>query len=65
MENENSGVYSILGFTTGILISLATDNNLVFGVMLGVVISIAMEWGDNLYRLYQKNKEENQNDDDG
>lgn len=59
-ENPHSGFYTMLGMITGFVIGLAAQN-LAMGVMLGAVISVAMEWGHNLYALYLKNKYE---DDD-
>ncbi|MHC5248167.1 hypothetical protein [Enterococcus sp. LJL90] len=56
-EDKQDGFYSLLGMLTGLLIALATSN-FPLGLMLGVIISIAMEWVHNLYALYLKNKDD-------
>lgn len=52
------GEFSGLGMIAGLLIGLA-KGNLLFGLMLGVICGVAMDWGANLWNDYQQNKKKN------
>lgn len=45
------GEFSGLGMIAGLLIGLA-KGNILFGLMLGVVCGVAMDWGANLWNDY-------------
>ncbi|MDK4350785.1 hypothetical protein M4I17_00020 [Enterococcus thailandicus] len=49
------GEFSGLGMLAGLLIGLA-KGNILFGLMLGVVCGVAMDWGANLWNDYQQNR---------
>ncbi|GEK37869.1 MULTISPECIES: hypothetical protein [Enterococcus] len=49
------GEFSGLGMIAGLLIGLA-KGNILFGLMLGVVCGVAMDWGANLWNDYQQNR---------
>ncbi len=49
------GTFAGLGIVVGILIGLAKEN-LMFGLFLGVIIGIAMDWLANLITMYQKDE---------
>ncbi|MBO0482521.1 hypothetical protein [Candidatus Enterococcus courvalinii] len=53
------GEFSGLGMIAGLLIGLA-KGNLLFGLMLGVVCGVAMDWGANLWNDYQQNKKKDE-----
>ncbi|MGM0124420.1 hypothetical protein IGI37_001798 [Enterococcus sp. AZ194] len=56
MEPEyQDGKYTGLGLFTGILIGLAFFN-LLFGICLGFIIGIAMDWAENLLIYWQHHK---------
>lgn len=52
------GEFSGLGMIAGLLIGLA-KGNILFGLMLGVVCGVAMDWGANLWNDYQQNRNDN------
>lgn len=49
------GEFSGLGMIAGLLIGLA-KGNILFGLMLGVVCGVAIDWGANLWNDYQQNR---------
>ncbi|MEA4830503.1 MAG: hypothetical protein VB121_11045 [Enterococcus thailandicus] len=49
------GEFSGLGMLAGLLIGLA-KGNILFGLMLGVVCGVAMDWGANLWNDDQQNR---------
>lgn len=47
------GEFSVLGMLVGIIVGLL-NKNLLFGIFIGAICGIAMDWGANLWEIYRR-----------